>query len=248
MAQAVCNCNRADGHKCVQYAVNARHNTKNVVVGGVHTDSGRQVGANSVVGDRQQQRSVVNTGQVARSTGLVLLRLEGKRVHVDTNSGDVGVVLVGLNPVEVVTVTNLEAVMAVELQQSRDRGVLASHAFNTGDGVTRLQNGAVPPVRVVEGLLTLPRVDNRVIARHVGVTLDNPHQLLARVVEVQLQLVGAGGDGLTASELQDIDQVLVRDLGELTTLIRIQVDVVNVQGGSGETALADTVANGMRVG
>ena len=69
-------------------------------------------------------------------------------------------VLVGLDPVEVVAVTNLEAVVAVELQQSRDRGVLASHTFNTGDGVTRLQNGAVPPVGVVEGLLSLPRVDN----------------------------------------------------------------------------------------
>ena len=146
------------------FTPHSAHNSEHIIICGVHSDSGRQVGANSVVGDRQQQRSVVDTGQVACSTGLVLLRLEGERVHVDTNSGDVGVVLVGLNPVKVVAVTNLEAVMAVELQQSRDRGVLASHAFNTGDGVTRLQNGAVPPVRVVEGLLTLPRVDNRVIA------------------------------------------------------------------------------------
>jgi len=94
----------------------------------------------------------------------MLLRLKGERVHIDTNSGDVGVVLVGLDPVEVVAITNLEAVMAVELQQGSNGGVLASHAFNTGDRVTRLQDGAVPPVRVVEGLLTLPRVDNGVIA------------------------------------------------------------------------------------
>jgi len=74
------------------------------------------------------------------------------------------VVLVGLDPVEVVAVANLEAVVAVELQQGSNGGVLASHTFNTGDGVTRLQNGAVPPVRVVEGLLSLPRVDDGVIA------------------------------------------------------------------------------------
>ena len=67
------------------------------------------------------------------------------------------------------------------------------------------------------------------------------------MVKVQLQLVGAGGDGLTASELQDIDQVLVRDLGELTTLIRVQVDVVNVQGGSGQSALSNAVANGVGI-
>ena len=178
----------------------------------------------------------------------MLLGLQGKAVHVNTNSGDVGVVLVGLNPVEVVAVANLEAIVAVQLEEGRDRGVLASHAFHTGDGVTRLQNGAVPPVRVVERLLSLPRVDDRVIAGHVGVALDDPHELLARVVEVQLQLVGRGGDGLTASELQDIDQVLVRDLGELTTLIRVQVDVIYVQGGSGQSALSNAVANGVRVG
>ena len=247
MAQAVCECNRAHEHHCVQYAVNARHNTEDVVVGGVHADGGRQVGANSVVGDRQQQRGVVNTRQVARARRLVLLRLESERVHVDTNSGDVGVVLERLNQVEVVAVANLEAVVAVELQQSRDRGVLASHALNAGDGVARFQDRAIPPVRVVERLLSLPGVDDGVIARDVRVTLDDPHQFLARVVEVQLQLVGRRGDGLTASELEDVNQVLVRDLGELTTLIRVQVDVVHVQRGSGQTALADTVANGVGI-
>ena len=162
----------------------------------------------------------------------MLLRLESERVNVDTDSGDVGVVLVGLDQVEVVAVANLEAVVAVQLQEGRDSRVLASHTFNTGDGVTRLQNGAVPPVRVVEGLLTLPLVDDGVIAGNVGVTLDNPYQFLAGVVEVELQLVSAGGDGLTASELQDIDEVLVRDLGELAALIRVQVDVIYVEGGS----------------
>jgi hypothetical protein len=67
--------------------------------------------------------------------------------------------------------------------------VLTSHAFNASHGVTRLQYGAVPPVREVERLLPLPRVDDGVIARHEGVTLDNPDKLLARVVEVQLELV-----------------------------------------------------------
>ena len=73
-------------------------------------------------------------------------------------------VLVWLNQVEVVAITDLEAVMTVQLQESSDDWVLASHALNTGDGVTRLQDGAVPPVRVVEGLLTLPWVDDVVIA------------------------------------------------------------------------------------
>jgi hypothetical protein len=41
--------------------------------------------------------------------------LESEGVHVDTNSGDVGVVLEGLDFVEVATFAYLEAVVAVEL-------------------------------------------------------------------------------------------------------------------------------------
>ena len=177
----------------------------------------------------------------------MLLRLERKRVHVDADRGDVGVVLVRLNQVEVVAIANLEAVVAVELEKRGDDGVLAGHALDAGDGVTRLQDGAVPPVRVVERLLALPRVDDGIIARDVRVALDDPHELLAGVVEVQLQLVGRRGDGLTASELEDVDQVLVRDLGELAALIRVEVNVVDVERRGRQAALADAVANGVGV-
>ncbi len=37
------------------------------------------------------------------------------------------------------------------------------------------------------------------------------------------------------------------DLCELTTFISIEIDVVDVEGGSSKTALANTVADGMRV-
>jgi len=50
------------------------------------------------------------------------------------------------------------------------------------------------------------------------------------VVEVELQLVAGGRDGLAARELEDVDQVLVADLGELATLVRVEVDVVDVEG------------------
>ena len=124
----------------------------------------------------------------------MLLRLERKAVNVDADSGDVGVVLVRLNQVEVVAVANLEAVVAVELEERGDDRVLAGHALHAGHRVTRLQHRAVPPVRVVERLLALPRVDDGIIARDVRVALDDPHELLAGVVEVELQLVGRRGD------------------------------------------------------
>jgi hypothetical protein len=157
------------------------------------------------------------------------------------------VVLVWLDTVEVVTITNLEAVVTVELEETSDGWVLTSHTLNTSHGVTRLKNGAVPPVRVVEWLLTLPRVDDVVVTADEGVTLYNPDKLLTRVVEVELELVSRGGNRLTTSELEDIDQVLVGDLSELTTLISVEVDVVDIERGSSKTALANTVTNSVWV-
>ena len=229
------------------FTTHSAHNAEDVIICSIDANSRGQVGADGVVRDGQEQRGVVNARQVARARRLVLLRLEGKRVNVDADSGDVGVVLVRLNQVEVVAVANLEAVVAVELEERGDDRVLARHALDTGDRVARLEHGAVPPVRVVERLLSLPWVDDGIIARHVRVTLDDPDELLARVVEVELQLVGRRGDGLTASELEDVDQVLVRDLGELAALIRVEVDVIDVERRGGKTALADTVADGVGI-
>ena len=94
----------------------------------------------------------------------MLLRLEREGVHVDANRRHVGVVLERLDLVEVASLANLEAVVAVELEQGRDARVLARHALKARDGVARLQHGPVPPVAEVERLLALPRVDDRVVA------------------------------------------------------------------------------------
>jgi len=178
----------------------------------------------------------------------VLLRLQSEGVDVDTDSGDVGVVLVRLDPVEVVAVTYGESVVAVQLDEGRDYRVVTSHTLNTGDGVTGLEDGAVPPVAVVERLLALPGVDDGVVAADERVALYNPDELLARVVEVELDLVGRGGDGLAASELEGVDQVLVGNLGELAALVRVQVDVVNIQRGCNEALGRDAVADDVGVG
>ena len=116
------------------------HDTQHVVVSGIHTHGGGEVGAHSVGRHSQQQRGVVDTRQVARAAGLVLLRVECKGIHVDTHGRDVGVVLVRLHPVEVVAVALLEPIMAVELDLGHDGRVLAGHALDTGYGVTRLED------------------------------------------------------------------------------------------------------------
>ena len=137
--------------------------------------------------------------------------------------------------------------MAVELDERRDDRVLARHALDTRDRVTRLKHAAIPPIRVVEWLLALVWVDDLISAADERVTLDDPDKLLARVVKVELELVGARRDRLTARELEHIDEVLVADLGELAALIRVEVDVVDIEGRGGEARLRNTVAHGMRV-
>jgi hypothetical protein len=176
-----------------------------------------------------------------------LFRLESEGVDVDTDGRDVGVVLVRLDFVEVATFTDLETIVAVELDEGGDTRVLTSHTFNTSDGVTGLEDRAVPPIGEVEGLLTLPGEDGRIVASHEGVTLDNPDEFLTRVVEVELELVGGRRDRLTTSELENIDQVLVGDLGELTTFIRIEVDVVDVERSSDQVGGGDTIADDVHV-
>ena len=178
----------------------------------------------------------------------MLLRLEGEGVHVDTNRRDVGVVLVGLDQVEVATLTLVEAIVAVELDLGRDDRIVTGHALDTRDGVPRLENGAVPPVGVVEGLLTLEGLDDGIIAADEGITLNNPDELLARVVEVELDLVGGRRDGLRTRKLELLDEVLVGDCGEAATLIRVEVDVVDVEGGGDKARGGDTVADLVRGG
>ena len=48
-------------------ATHARHDTEHVVVRRIHTDRGARGRANSVVGDREEERGVIDTRQVARA-------------------------------------------------------------------------------------------------------------------------------------------------------------------------------------
>ena len=173
----------------------------------------------------------------------MVLRVEGEGVDVDTNGGDVGVVLEGLDQVEVLALTLRETVVAVQLDLGNNRGVLAGKTLNSGDGVARLKSGAVEPVRVVERLLALVNIHGA-IAGNEGVALDNPDELLARVVEGHLDLVERGSDRLVASELELLNEVLMGNLGEAAALLGVEVDVVDVEGGrdkaSGVDALLDS--------
>ena len=233
---------------CRNLVVYAGHDTEHVVVNSVHAHLSGQCSTHCVVGESEDECSIVDTREVACARGLVLLGLEREGVHVDTHGRDVCVVLVRLDQVEVLALALRETVVAVELHLGGHRGVVAGHTLNAGHGVARLQHGAVEPVGVVEGLLALPGVDGGIIAGHERVALHNPDKLLCGVVEVELDLVGRGCHGLTACELELLDEVLVGDLGEAAALISVEVDVVHVEGGRHEASSGHAVADLVCVG
>jgi hypothetical protein len=70
--------------------------------------------------------------------------------------------------------------------------------------------------------------------------LDNPDQLLTRVVEIQLDLVGRGTNRLVTSELKLFNQVLVRVLSHLAALIGVKEDIVDVKGSSNKRLLVSS--------
>ncbi len=63
----------------------------------------------------------------------------------------------------------------------------------------------------------------------VGVGLDDPDDFLAGVVEVELDLVGGGADGLVAGELELLDEVFVGILCHLAALVGVEENIVNIE-------------------
>ena len=287
----------------VREATHAGHDAEHVVIDGIDTQLLGEVARGNVGMDREQERGVVDARHVARARRLVVLGLDGKRIHVDTGRvRDVGVVLVRLHQVKVRALALREAVVAVEQQLGGPHAVLrAGPAKHVRVGETRRVAGGqsigvrapgkfggdtddihtcapqvvhavlAPPLvglgrlaaakvarvgqtgdgAVGRGKLVLrPRIEARVVEighgaveRALGRVIDplvhtviddvralnHPHQLLDGVVKVEARLVRRARKSLLTRKLQLVNEVLVRDLGEAATLVRVEVNVIDVQ-------------------
>lgn len=151
-------------------------------------------------GGVEQQGSVVNARHVDRTAGLVLFRVQGKRVHIDTSAWDGSVVLVRLHQVEVTGLTSAESFLTVQLEDSVNQSVSTS-------------------VREIRPL----------VGRFVTLRVEDPDEFLARVVQGQLALDSRVGVAFSTSELKLFNQVFVLNLSELAAFIGVKVDVINVQ-------------------
>jgi len=196
--------------------------------------------------DGDRDLGVVNAGEVAGASWLVLLRLEREGVRVHTWVWAARVVVVGLDLVEVLTLLGLEAILAVkdELEVGEWTGVLLSEGSRGAvlaardKRNTRRESGWDIAVagELNEGvglkdnlggtwvLGEVPERGGNVRGRRV---VEAPHELLDWVV-VREALVGGGtrGHGVRTSVLNLLDEVLVTLLGKSPTLLSVKVDVV----------------------
>ena len=187
---------------------------------------------------------VVDAGEVAGTSGLVLLGLERERVRVHTGRGRTGVVVEGLNLVEVLTLLLLEAVLTVEDELEGRKGtrsllgVLRGGAASTGgversadrrDGHEAVGIGVAKRVGVENNLILTSGLGGEVPEiRASGGVGEAPDELLDGVVVGEADLLGLRrGDGVRAGVLNLLNEVLVTLLGEAATLLGVKVDVVS---------------------
>jgi hypothetical protein len=109
---------------------------------------------------------------------------------------------------------------------------VSSDGSGASESVDSIGEG-INGIGVVEGLGTKDLEQSTVALEggavvNVGIGLDNPDELLAGVVEVDLDLVGRRSDRLITSVLELLNEVLMGVLGHLSALIGIQEDEINV--------------------
>jgi len=186
---------------------------------------------------------VVDAGEVAGTSGLVLLGLERERVRVHTGRGRTGVVVEGLNLVEVLTLLLLEAVLTVEDELEGRKGTHSLLGVLLGGGTGSVERsadrgdgheavgviGAVECVGLENNLVLISGLGGEVPEiRARGGVGEAPDELLDGVVVGEADLLGLRrGDGVRAGVLNLLNEVLVTLLGEAATLLGVKVDVVS---------------------
>lgn len=198
----------------------------------------------------KDKRGIVDAGEVARTRRLMVLRLDRKRLEVDR---------IVLTRTLTRRVSRRGLLQAARLTRSARRVKLRLGIRGTRVGVRHTLSAQVQPAtRVVLERLDLPevvalalikavlsveleaRLVDDVIVRErrcrgtpraiqaVGI-LENPDQLLDRVVERQVDTRRRVRDRLVLVVLELLDEVLVALLGKATALLRVEVDLVNVE-------------------
>ena len=138
----------------VSQTTHSTHDTEDIIIGSIDTHLGGLGSLNSGVGEHKLEGGIVDTGEIAGSSGLVLLRAESEGVDVDTSVGVTGMGLVGLDLVEVGSLTLREAVLSVKLKLGGDNRVL-SPAMHVQGGLGEHEGSGVRHRGVINGVGSL---------------------------------------------------------------------------------------------
>src|SRR5210317_608946 len=238
-------------------ATHTRLDAEDVVVGGEHVHGSRGTGSHL-----DGNLRVIDAGEVASAGRLVLLGLEREGVRVHTGGGAAGVVVVRLDLVEVLTLLLLEAVLAVEdkLEGLELTSVLLGESLS-GElggvhGGAKVGDGhEAVGIKTIGSLVGLEsNLSDKVLRGEVpqgrlrGGVGEAPHELLDGVVVREADLLGGTSvDGVGTGVLNLLDQVLVTLLGEATTLLGVQVDVVGPHLEHGGVAVGGEVGRKVNV-
>jgi len=215
---------------------------EDIVVDREHVEGGWDGGRPRGNGVNSNLR-VINAGEVARAGRLVLLGLEREGVRVNTRHGGTGVVVEGLDGVEILGTLLLEPVLTVEnelhVSHVRARIIVPGDGGGGGDNpgaVAKVVGDLNPCGCIDEGRTKLGVVRGGAglsgEVPHVVVGLvsggEAPHELLDGVVERKPLLVRTGGEGISTSVLNLLNEVFVALLGKSPTLLSVEVDVIGV--------------------
>lgn len=149
----------------IRQSSHACHDTENVVVHSIDTELSGVRTENRRV-QVQEQSGVINSRHVDGSAGLMLLWVQSERIDVDTNLfRDTGVMLIRLYECKVSSLSGGESVLTIELKLSINNGV------------------RTVVVRVVRPF----------VSSSVGIRLNNPDKLFARMVKSELALDSSAG-------------------------------------------------------
>jgi hypothetical protein len=208
---------------------------------GVHTPAvkgERSLGKNESAGIRYTRvlkaRKLASAGS---KVGLIVAETRGKR---------------SLTLLPPVSIGDIDSTSLVKQTRAIDEGAssLGNSILSTKsmDSVGKSIDG----ISVVKGLSTEEPVEKLVAVKrrtvvNVLIGLDNPDELLNRVVKVELDLVGRRADRLVTSELKLLNKVLMGVLSHASALISVQEDVVDVERGSDQRLVVggvDTATSG----
>jgi hypothetical protein len=138
----------------VSKTTHTRHDTENVVVGGIDTNFGGLGALYCSIGQHELESSIVNAREVAAAAGLVLFGPQSEGINVDTSVRSLSVVLVRLDKVEVSAFTLRETILAVKLELSGDNRVLAP-AVKVKRSLGKDESTGIRNTRVLEVLVRI---------------------------------------------------------------------------------------------